>query len=309
MALPFAIANDDEDPTVCLPRHEPNLRRDRQKDRAAASTSFPIHIVQPSINRSSLLPWRDLASIWDRNATFDILARMSCELTLPKIPPNDNYRVVIILHSSPKMGSTTLRIACSRSLEESCGRKSTNRLQPDGFKDGAKLTGIIRKCTSTHHFCVKSEMFPAEIEIEPFENTSFFHLYPFRNYDDWTISALKQEFDRGGAEQCKKAEASMDACHDARPELAFFKYTKARMSSALPQIVRRVNKMRESHHVVLYPYAEIDELLSAFNKTYPVPMLSGSAKMYNAERPEGTCDGSVLDKFHKCFTHKLDKLP
>jgi len=304
MAYPlFAIADEDDDPTVVLTHHEPNLRNDR----AATSTPLPIHIVQPSANRSSVLSWRDLASVWDRNATFDTLARMSRESTLPIIPPDD--RVVIILHTSPKMGSLTLRLACRQSLIESCGITSKHRVDPDGFRDGTKLAGIIRECTSTHHFCLKSDMFPDEIEIERFENTSFFHLYPFRNYDDWTISALKHEFYRGGAERCKQAEASMDACHDTRPELAFFKYTKAKMSRDLPHVERRVDKMRESHHFVLYPYAEIDELLSALNKTHPVPMLPGSAEKYHAKRPEGTCDGSILDKFHECFTHKLDKLP
>ena len=306
MAYPlFAISDEDDDPTVVLPphHHEPNLR----KDRAASSTPPPIHIVQPSANRFSVLPWRDLASVWDRNATFNNLTRISRESTLPIIPPDD--RVVIILHSSPKMGSLTLRLACRKSLLESCGIRSKNRVEPDGFLDGAKLAVIIRECTSTHHFCLKSDMFPDEIEIARFENTSFFHLYPFRNYDDWTISAIKHEFYRGGAEQCKKLKASMDVCHDARPELAFFKYTKAKMSSDLPHVVRRVDRMRESHHVVLYPYAEIDELLSALNKIYPVPMLPGSAEKYHAKRPEGTCDGSILDKFHECFTHKLDKLP
>jgi len=68
----FAISDEDDDPTVILPhRHEPNLR----KDRAASSTPPPIiHIVQPSANLFSVLPWRDLASVWDRNATFNTLA-------------------------------------------------------------------------------------------------------------------------------------------------------------------------------------------------------------------------------------------
>jgi len=151
-------------------------------------------------------------------------------------------------------------------------------------------------------------MFPQGVEIERFENTAFFHLYPFRNYNAWAISALKQIFDRGGVEGCESVDASLDACGDWRPELAFSKYPKVRMSNALPQVVHRINNMEESHHVVLYPYAEIDVLLSVFNEIYPVPLMPGSAETYHMERPEGTCAGPTVDKFHECFTHKLDKL-
>ena len=171
------------------------------------------------------------------------------------------------------------------------------------------MADVIRKCDTIHHFCINGEMFPTEVEIGRFANASFFHMYPFRNYDDWAISALKQIYDRGGAEQCEKEGASMDdACTDRRPELSFSKYTKARMSIAVPRVARRVDDMEESHHVVLYPYAEIDALLALFHEAYAVPLLPESAEMHHAKRPEGTCDGSILDKFHECFAHRLDEL-
>ncbi|KAL3817092.1 hypothetical protein ACHAXA_009923 [Cyclostephanos tholiformis] len=309
----FAMAADDDDPTVTLPppRHDPNSRMDRPRSGNATSSSPSslIRIVQPSANRYTALPWRDLASMWNRNATIDdILARVSNESSLlPSVPPND--RVVIVLHSTPKMGSMTLRIACRNSLITNCGRLSRNRVEPDGFRDGSELAGIMRRCNSTHHFCLGREMFPMGSEISRFESTSFFHLYPFRNYDAWAISALKQVFDRGGVENCEKVDASLDDCRDMRPELSFSKYPKMRMSIALPQVMRRVDEMGETHHIVLYPYDEIDALLSVFGEIYHVPLLPGSAESYHSERPEGTCNDSILDKFHMCFTHKLDKLP
>jgi hypothetical protein len=67
--------------------------------------------------------------------------------------------------------------------------------------------------------------------------------------------------------------------------------------------------MKEAHHVVIYPYHEISNLLSILNKHYPgVPLLPGSDNMLHRERPVGTCDESLLDMFHECFSHKLKTL-
>jgi hypothetical protein len=307
--------DDDDDPTGILPsRHESNPRMDRPRNGngAAASSSSPasslIHAIRPSANRHSVLKWRDLASMWDRHATFDdfLVNDISNISPLPIVPPND--RVVIVLHTAPKMGSLTLRIACRNSLIADCGRISRHTIEPDGLRDGQELAGIIRECNSTHHFCLVKEMFPAGSEILRFENTSFFHMYPFRNYDAWATSALKQEFDRGGLKNCENTDRSLDACRDRRPELSFSKYPKHRMSRALPRVMSRVDEMGETHHILLYPYDEIDMLLSVFGEIYHVPSLSGSSKAYHSDRPDGTCDDSILEKFHDCFTHKLDEI-
>ncbi|KAL3779821.1 hypothetical protein ACHAW5_002006 [Stephanodiscus triporus] len=103
------------------------------------------------------------------------------------------------------MGSLTLRLACRRSLVDGCGRVSSkNRREPDGYRGGAELADVIRKCDTIHHFCINGEMFPTEVEIGRFANASFFHMYPFRNYDDWAISALKQINDRGGMSNARR---------------------------------------------------------------------------------------------------------
>ena len=279
--------------------------KDREPNSRKHNTTLDIHIMQPTANISSILSWRDLTSLWDRNATFDIISRISRPILLPSIPLNN--RVVIIMHLSPKMGSMSLRKACTVNMNVTCGRKSRNRLEPDGFYNGTELASIIQQCNSTYHYCLGREIFHQM--TKRFKDTTFFHLYPFRNYDSWSSSALKQAFDREGVRGCEKVDKLFRSCSDNHPELAFYKYSKVMLSKDRPLIIHRVNIMKEAHHVVIYPYHEISNLLSILNKHYPgVPLLPGSDNMLHRERPVGTCDESLLDMFHECFSHKLKTL-
>mmetsp|Transcript_20510 Transcript_20510/g.44513 ORF Transcript_20510/g.44513 Transcript_20510/m.44513 type:complete len:357 (-) Transcript_20510:54-1124(-) len=287
--------NDDE-PAFLKEQHPTNL----------TVSTLPIHIIQPSANHSSVLPWRTLASSWDRNTTFENLLEISHNSPLPPIPPN--HRVAIILHCSPKMGSLTLRKACKNNLQNSCGMEPKGRIDPNGYSNITWFSEIIQQCDTTHHFCLRLGMFKKE--MEKIEGIVFFHLYPFRKYDSWAISALKQPYDRGGERGCNDLRNMMDKCSDRHGELAFFKYTKTKMSKVQPLVVHRINEMKETHHTLLYPYFEVDGLLSVLSEAYQVPLLPGSNGTHHTERPKnGTCDKSILDQFHDCFTSKLMELP
>jgi hypothetical protein len=272
--------------------------KDREPNSRKHNTTLDIHIMQPTANISSILSWRDLASIWDRNATFDIISRISRPFLLPSIPLNN--RVVIIMHLSPKMGSMSLRKACTVNMNVTCGRKSRNRLEPDGFYNGTELASIIQQCNSTYHYCLGREIFHQM--TKRFKDTTFFHLYPFRNYDSWSSSALKQAFDREGVRGCEKVDKLFRSCSDNHPERAFYKYSKVMLSKDRPLIIHRVNIIKEAHHVVIYPYHEISNLLSKLNKHYPgVPLLPGSDNMLHRDRPVGKCDESLLDSSMSAF--------
>lgn len=267
-------------------------------------TTVPIHIIQPSTYHSSVLPWTALASAWDRNTTFEDLIRISDKSLLPAVPPS--YRVVIIIHCSPKMGSRTLRNACRVHLQNTCGKIAKYPPDPPGYNMISELAELIQECNTTQHFCLRLGMLNKEERIG---NTSFFHLYPFRNYDQWTVSALKQPYDVAGEGGCNQLKGMLDKCKDNHGELAFFKYPKTQMSKAQPLFGHRVNELKELHHIILYPFLEIDGLLSVLSNIYQIPLLPGSNGTDHMIRPKnGTCDKGILNQFHKCFTSKLMEL-
>jgi len=247
---------------------------------------------------------------------LDDIKRLSHSNPLPlaSVPPNQ--RVIIIIHCAPKMGSLTLRHACRKNLIDSCGSQQSwlleaaekAKVDPIGYWNVTKFGELIHGCNDTHHFCLRKGTFTDE--VERFKNTVFLHLYPFRNYDEWTISALKEPFRKIRQRGCNSLSALMDKCKDKHGELSFWKYPKVRMSEELqPLVSHRINEMRELHRILLYPYGEIDGLLTVLSKAYQLPLLPGSNGTSHAKlRQNGTCDQSILDTYHKCFTSKLTEL-
>lgn len=273
---------------------------------AALAASLPIHLLHPSANRSSVLPWSALAAAWDRRATFDDLAALAQRSALPSVPPG--HRVVLVLHCAPKMGSSTLRAACRENYRHSCGLEPLFPTDPNGYAQVDELARLVRRCTTTHHFCLRLGMFTNR--TAGMEKISFFHLYPFRTYDAWAVSALKQPFDNDGEQGCTFLRRMMATCTDNHGELAFFKYPKARMSEAGPIVARRMTELGEAHHTVAYPFREVDAVLAALGARYGIPRLRGSdGRMKTVHRTNGTCDSSILDRFHECFSDRLAALP
>eukprot|EP00957_Ditylum_brightwellii_P001534 119583-Ditylum_brightwellii.AAC.1 len=74
----------------------------------------------------------------------------------------------------------------------------------------------MNECVDTYYFCVKQitamDLLPSttttadESDIATragmTQNLEYIHLFPFRNYNDWVRSAIKQQYDRGGDESC-----------------------------------------------------------------------------------------------------------
>ena len=271
-------------------------------------STVPINIIHPSMERLFVTNWDELASKWDRNTTFDDITQSTQHRysPWPSLPPN--HRIAIILHCSPKMGSSTLRFACKESLLDTCGIESRGQVDPDGYWNNTEFGEIIRHCDNTHHFCLRKGLFTKN--AERFDNIVFFHLYPFRTYEEWTRSAFKQPWHRAGLLGCNRLKNLMDECKDKHGELSFEKYPKAKLSEVQPLFAHQVNELKEMHHIILYQFREIDDLLSSLSDRYKIPLLPGSNGTKNDSiRKEGSCDEAILDKFHDCFTDKLMKLP
>lgn len=203
--------------------------------------------------------------------------------------------------------STTLRVACRKNLEATCGVKSKTR-EPTGYMDESKLYPLLRSCTDTHHFCTKETIMPVN-DVPPFPNTTFIHMFPFRTYDEWARSALKQAFDRGGPRGCDKASELIRECVPSRMEIDFRKYGKTDLSRFKNNAVRRMNRYNESHVFILYHHRELENVLSKLSRAYDdVPKLPGSDGRGKSKRPEGTCDDAILQRYHDCFSHQLMEL-
>jgi hypothetical protein len=145
------------------------------------------------------------------------------------------------------------------------------------------------------------------MDIPAFDDTTFIHMFPFRNYDEWAASALKQAFDRG-SDGCRKAEELIDKCTPSPMEIDFRKYGKTDLANYKNLAVRRMNELGEMHIFILYCHRDLDKVLSMLSSAYEIPLLPGSDGDGKSERPKGTCDDNVLQKYHDCFSSQLMEL-
>ena len=277
------------------------------------TNDLPIYLVQSSTNETFLASWGSVAMNWNRTTQYEDLVSVAMQAqALPEI--HSGRRPVIIIHCGPKTGSTTLRKACRINMRETCGiwEKSRGRGSP-GYMDGSKLFPLIERCNSTHHFCAKEITVP--LDLPNFSDLEFVHMFPFRNYDEWAQSALKQQYDRNQEKGCNKTYNKFlrDCTHD-HMELDFRKYGKTELSKFKEGVVERMNRgnvtdsQREYHTFILYHHRELDDVLKRLSKVYDIPYLPGSDGHGKAKRPEGTCKEYILDKYHDCFSDQLTKL-
>lgn len=97
-------------------------------------------------------------------------------------------------------------------------------------------------------------------------------------------------------------------CTDSHMEIDFRKYGKTDLSIYKEYVVRRMNEKNENHLILLYFHRELDGILKFLSKTYDIPNLAGSDGNKKGNRPNGTCDKIVLEKFHECFSWQLTNL-
>lgn len=277
------------------------------------TNDLPIYLVQSSSNKTSLISWGSMAMSWNRTTQYEDLVSLSLQAqALPEI--HSGRRPVIMIHCGPKTGSTTLRKACRRNTKKTCGIWEKNRSHGSpGYMDGNKLFPLIEWCNSTYHFCAKEITVP--LDLPNFSDLEFVHMFPFRNYDEWARSALKQQYDRSSEKGCNRTYDKLlrDCTHD-QMELDFRKYGKTELSKFKEGVVERMNRgnvtdsQREYHTFILYHHRELDDVLERLSEVYGIPHLPGSDGHGKVKRPEGTCKEYILDKYHNCFSDQLTKL-
>ncbi|KAL7467016.1 hypothetical protein ACHAXS_007286 [Conticribra weissflogii] len=267
-----------------------------------------IYLMQPSCNQTRISSWETVSSNWNRTTQYDSLFQEAFPIKSLPFIDKSKKRPVIILHCGPKTGSTTLRLACRHELEKSCVIVSKGIIRPHAYVDSKRFYPMVRSCNKTHYFCAKSITMP--IDVPTFNDAYFIHMFPFRNYDDWAKSALKQSYDRGGKTECDKVEKLFFErnCTNSQMEIDFRKYGKTDLSVYKEYVVRRMNEKNENHLILLYYHRELDGTIKFLSETYEIPILDGSDGNHKGNRPNGTCDKILLKKFHECFSWQLTKL-
>ena len=197
---------------------------------------LPIYLIKThdhyKYNSIAQTTWDTLAKQWNRTAMYDDLFTLAIKekenaslIHITKYNNNYNRRIVIIIHCGPKTGSTTLRYACHGNMKETCTTLQHNfskRRAPKGYFNATELYEVIQQCNETSHFCFKGDsqiqQFPS---LPPSDDTdgddsntttfissssinnhiTYVHIFPFRSYNDWAQSAMKQQYDRSYYEQ------------------------------------------------------------------------------------------------------------
>lgn len=280
----------------------------------AKGFDVPIFLMDPSTHEISVTEWKAIAKQWKRDTQYvDIVqSDHTIDATIP-FPPNK--RVLIFHHLMPKTASSTLRQSCQDTQLETCGiePKGAGNKRPDGYMTVNRLIQVMNECPKTRHYCVKSDTQPLIRNYTQFhESNSFLHLFPFRNYDEWVNSALKQVYFRDGEKGCQEEDALLDQCLPHRYELDFDRYGKSSLGYFLgswKRLRQRNLGFEDNHMVLMYDYRYLHETLESLNAEYDIPLLPGTEAKKNSERPEGTCkdEDKMIKKFHDCFSDGLDE--
>jgi len=325
------------------------------------------NISQPNIAVST---WGNIAPHWNRTTQYSNLLNLATTVpsSLPNQQYNNTInnkkrRQIILIHCGPKLGSSTLRKACEENMEQTCpqinftayiNHAEVEEKGPAGYFGGDRMLSLMNECVDTHYFCVRDievmHMLPpstttttttttsATIESDKAttaatmaQNVEYVHLFPFRNYNEWVESAIKQLYDRYGELECSLAMNRWDGgkCQHYRMEPDIRLYSRVDLDRFQHGVVRQINEFheksnnyssssddnlleegeQEQHTFLLYLYKDLERVMELINTTYHIPMLPGTDTKLKGERPEGTCNESVVEQFHECFSDELMKYP
>jgi len=250
--------------------------------------------------------WGQVSKAWDSKASYaDIANVMSTSSGLPSIEGDE--RVVLVLHNHVKMASETLLNACYENLKGSCTAVDPHQ-DRIGLDDARELSNQVAKCEQSHYFCAsewnyRAPHFPVTFTSD--EPTHFIHLFPYRNFDDWAIKAMKKVHDDNPITGCKSAARSLKSCNNGWLELDVLKYTKKTMTYMMERTSKEQNE-QVKNHFLLYDYSKVEETVAQVSSFYQIPMLEHIDKPVEvAIEEEGTCPDETLAKFHECYDDQL----
>ena len=249
-------------------------------------SSYHIHLVKDSLFATT--NWDHISKIWTSNSTYsDIWTSTQTVDALPSslTQQSSKGRTLFILHNHPKMASTTLRRSCWENLRRTCDVVSRKRDQV-GYSNANDLSSLIKKCKNTHHLCVmgwhyNAENFPDVTTSNQTLPIRFIHLFPFRNFYDWSASAMKQVFVGHSKAGCNELDKRLETCDGGWLELDMNKYSKHTLKQ---MFFLKQQKSVDTHHFILYDYSQVQQTLSQLSKLCQVPMMPNLDMQYKSIR-------------------------
>jgi hypothetical protein len=299
-----------------------------------SSDNFYIYAVNTASDESPLewseVPWKQLVHNWKPSTTFDELVHLGSVLQPTDVQSTATTLKKLVIHCLPKTASTTLRDACKRLMDKKCP-DVPQRHDPYGYRNPSEFYHAVKTCTEVHQYCVQGgdllmnvigysgkdddddEEKQSELqEAQNAEAVQFVHLVPFRNFNEWAASALKQIYVVDG--KCDRIDEMLEQCLGYR-ELYMELYTKSVLSGLIGMSLD-VNSSddvdnpwrKHEHHIVLYNYEDTSTVVSEMSTFFgiePMPRLSADLK---GNRSEGTCPVETLNAFHKCHDETLSSM-
>ena len=293
--------------------------------------NVPIYINEISGGEVYAIDYRYLTSMWDRDTTYEHILEhaqqstpyynnttttTTAQTSLQHALMNNNNNITIMFHTVPKTASSTIRKSCLEVQHDVCNlpRQQGMGKWPDGYRTPKRLTQLFDICPTTFHFCVKGPIPITKNYTQFYDTRTFLHLFPFRNYNEWTRSALHQiafRDVRDGTTECDETVELLNECLPHKYELDFEKYTKSVLAmwmKSYNHAVRMNGDVVEQHHtILLYNYLHLDETLNWLSDAYGAPQIEGTDRKINSVRPDESCpdEEEMLKKFHNCFSDEL----
>jgi len=311
----------------------------RSIERFTRSSQFFIYVVNKNQLDDSLplqwseVRWKELVLNWNPETKFDTLLGMATPLhdkkniKLPSFEEEGIMSKKFVLHCLPKAASTTLRRACYEHQKESCPEIEFPQQQdPFGYRKVDDFFYAVKKCKDINHFCVQGgdanmsiinykgsdtddtqkkgdETKDDNLDREPFH---FIHMVPFRNYNNWVESAIKQIYTIDGS--CNRIDKLLDeGCFGYR-ELYFELYPKIVLSMLTGMAFDAngdENVSKDKHHILLYNYVDVSTIVTRVSDYFDIEPMSGTNSRKKEVRAEGTCPSEISEKFHTCYDDSL----
>ena len=294
-----------------------------------ASSNFYIYVVESTTDNGEdesplqwhEVQWKSLLENWNRNSTFDDIISLSTSLDDENTERVDGVMPKkFVIHCLPKTASTTLRMACRKHLREDCGGLELPLKQdPFGYRLIDDFFTAVNNCPEIDHFCVQGgddsmtiinheEKANSQEDGEEPTPFHFIHMVPFRNFDSWVESAVKQVFVIDG--DCDRIGQLLDHKCLGYREMYMELYPKIVLALLTGMGFNANDKGltgegMSQHHIVLYNYQDTDAIMVETSRYFGIEPLARTDKQAKAERDEGTCPAHISEKFHECHDETL----
>ncbi|KAL3782085.1 hypothetical protein ACHAWO_005755, partial [Cyclotella atomus] len=278
----------------------------------------------------SEVPWKQLVHKWNPSTTFVELVNFGSALQQQNADAaTSSIAKKLVIHCLPKTASTTLRDACKRLMDKKCPGVP-ERHDPYGYRNPTEFYHAVKTCTEVHQFCVQGgdllmnvigysgkdddDDEEKELEVKEAENTDtvhFVHLVPFRNFNEWAASALKQIYVVDG--KCDRIDEMLEQCLGYR-ELYMELYTKSVLAGLIGMSLDANTSnddnpwRKHEHHIVLYNYEDTSTIVSEMSTFFGIDPMPRTSADLKGKRSGGTCPEETLNTFHQCHDETLNNM-